>query len=56
MVRGDIILAVGGVEFGPGETVMRQIRDVMEKAKSGDTLTLKVLRAGKVLELTARVP
>jgi S1-C subfamily serine protease len=56
VVRGDIILAVGGVEFGPGETVMRQIRDVMEKAKSGDTLTLKVLRAGKVLELTARVP
>jgi len=25
-VRGDIILAVGGIEFGPGEAVMRKIR------------------------------
>ena len=56
MVRGDIILAVGGVEFGPGEAVVQRIRERMEAAKSGDTLTLKILRAGKVLELTVRVP
>ena len=56
VVRGDIILAVGGVEFAPGEAVVQKIRERMEKAKSGDTLPLKTLRAGKVLELTARVP
>ena len=56
VVRGDIILAVGGVEFGPGEAVVQRIRERMEAAKSGDTLTLKILRAGKVLELTVRVP
>jgi serine protease Do len=58
VVRGDIILAVGGVEFGPGESVMRRIRDVMEKAQSGEPLTLKILRAGKVVELdlAAHVP
>jgi S1-C subfamily serine protease len=52
VVRGDIILSVGGVEFGPGDVVMQRIRDRMEHAKSGDTLTLTVLRAGKVIELT----
>jgi serine protease Do len=58
VVRGDIILAVGGVEFGPGEAVVRRIRDVMEKAQAGEPLPLKVLRAGKVVELdlAARVP
>jgi len=56
VVRGDIILAVGGVEFAPGEAVVQRIRERMEKAKSGDTLPLTILRAGKVLELTARVP
>ena len=52
VVRGDIILAVGGVEFGPGDVVMLRIRERMEHAKSGDKFTLTVLRAGKVIELT----
>jgi len=52
VVRGDIILAVGGVEFGPGAVVMQRIRERMEQAKSGDTLTLTVLRAGRVIALT----
>ena len=56
VVRGDIILAVGGIEFGPGEAVIRKIRERMEEARSGDAVTLKILRAGKVLELIVRVP
>jgi serine protease Do len=56
VVRGDIILEVGGVEFGPGEAVMQQIRERMEDVKSGGTLMLKILRTGKVLDLTVRVP
>jgi serine protease Do len=56
VVRGDIILAVGGIEFGPGEAVMRKIRARMEEARSGDAVTLTILRAGKVLELIVRVP
>jgi serine protease Do len=56
VVRGDIILAVGGIEFGPGEAVMRKIRERMEETRSGDAVTLKVLRAGKVRELIVRVP
>jgi S1-C subfamily serine protease len=56
VVRGDIILAVGGVPFGPGEMVVQQIRERMEQAKSGDALPVTILRAGKVLELTTRVP
>ena len=56
VVRGDIILAVGGVPFGPGELIMQQIRERMERAKSGDALPVKILRAGRVIELTTRVP
>jgi S1-C subfamily serine protease len=52
VLRGDIILTVGGVEFGPGDVVMRRIRERMEQPKPGETLTLKILRAGKVVELT----
>ena len=47
--------AVGGIEFGPGEAVIRKIRERMEEARSGDAITLKILRAGKVLELIVRV-
>jgi serine protease Do len=56
VVRGDIILAVGGVDFGLGEAVIRRIRERMERAKSGEALTVKVLRAGKVLEVIFHVP
>ena len=56
VVRGDIILAVGGVPFGPGEGVIERIRARMERAKSGEVLPVRVLRAGKVIELTTRVP
>jgi hypothetical protein len=56
VVRGDIILAVGGVPFGPGELVVRQIRERMERAKSGDALPVAILGAGKVIDLTTRVP
>jgi hypothetical protein len=36
--------------------VVQQIRERMEQAKSGDALPVTILRAGKVLELTTRVP
>jgi S1-C subfamily serine protease len=56
VVRGDIILAVGGVQFGPGEAVLREIRERMEQARSGESLPVRILRAGQVLELSTRVP
>jgi S1-C subfamily serine protease len=56
VVRGDIILAVGGVQFAPGEVVLRQIRERMEQAKSGEVLPVTILRAGKIIELSTRVP
>jgi serine protease Do len=56
VVRGDIILAIAGIDFGPGDVVLKQIRERLEQVRSGDALPLKILRAGKVLEITARVP
>ena len=45
-----------GVPFGPGEGVIERIRARMERAKSGESLPVKILRAGKIIELTTRVP
>jgi S1-C subfamily serine protease len=56
VVRGDIILAIAGIEFGPGDVVLRRIRQRLEQARSGDALAVKILRAGNVIEVTARVP
>ena len=50
------VLAVAGVEFGPGDVVLRRIRQRLEQARSGDALAVKILRAGNVIEVTARVP
>ena len=55
-MRGDIILAIAGIEFGPGAVILKRIRERLEQARSGDALPVKILRAGKVLEITARVP
>jgi serine protease Do len=52
---GDIILRVQGIPVR-GLADYEKIREVMAKMPAGGTLTLTVLRAGKVLDLTGTKP
>src|SRR5262249_17781651 len=51
---GDIILSVDGIKMD--EANLTKIRDALTAKASGSPLKATVLRAGKVLELTGRVP
>jgi S1-C subfamily serine protease len=51
---GDVILAVEGVPMMPQQTA--QLRERLSRLPPGAAITVKVLRAGEVLQLTGRVP
>lgn len=53
MLGGDFILAVEGVEFAPEN--LDQISGIFNNYKSGDTITLKIFRAGKIMELKGAI-
>ncbi len=46
-------ITAGGVDFGAAEAAMRRIRERMEQAKSTGALSMRIPRAGKVLELAS---
>ncbi len=51
---GDIILGVDGIKTDPAN--VSKIRDALSSKSSGSPYKVTVLRAGKVIELTGRVP
>ena len=51
---GDIVLEVQGMVAKP--TNVQKLRDAMAALKSGDRFKVKVLRAGRILELTGTAP
>lgn len=55
VVGGDILLAVEGIPTGNLADYQR-MRDHMEKLAPGATITVTVLRAGRVLNLTGKAP
>ena len=52
-VGGDIILSVNGLPIGPSGNIER-IRSDLAARPAGSLFTMKVLRAGKVIELTGK--
>ncbi len=54
-VGGDIILRIDGIAIGEVSDLVK-IRERLGSLASGKTYTITVLRAGKVLDLTGRVP
>jgi S1-C subfamily serine protease len=52
-VGGDIILAVDGVPIGPDGNI-EQIRNRLAAEPPGTSFKMKVLRAGKIIELTGK--
>jgi S1-C subfamily serine protease len=55
VVRGDIILEMAGVRLDSDDD-LSTVREKLGAMKSGQTFKTSVLRAGKVIELTGKVP
>ena len=56
LTGGDIILSVGGIPIlADGSSTLKMI-DSLNAVKPGDTISMKVLRAGHITELTGSVP
>lgn len=51
---GDIILSVEGIPMHRAHAA--QLRERLASLRSGDTFTVKILRAGQVMELSGRAP
>ena len=51
MIGGDIILEIDGIEVTPG--AMADVREKLRQMPPGSIIHLKVLRAGKVILLSA---
>jgi S1-C subfamily serine protease len=54
-VGGDIILSVESVPVGQADDHDR-IRDILTKKSPGVPFSMKILRSGKVVELTGKAP
>ena len=55
VVRGDIILDMDGIRINSIDDLPR-VREKMAEMKSGTAVKITVLRAGKVVELTGKIP
>ena len=56
LVGGDIILAVGGITILPDSAAMPKILEYLSSLKTGETVAIKVLRAGQITELKTAMP
>ena len=54
-VGGDIILSVEGLPVGQADD-HEKIRDILTKKAPGAPFSMKILRAGKIVELTGKTP
>jgi S1-C subfamily serine protease len=51
LVGGDIILAVGGIQVLPDGAAMPKVPEYLSNLKTGDVVTVKVLREGQVIAI-----
>jgi serine protease Do len=56
LVGGDIILSVAGIEVKPRGASLDEMRRFLGKLPPGDSVTARVLRAGKVVSLSTVKP
>jgi serine protease Do len=55
VLGGDVVLEVLGIPI-VDEAALEKVRAAMARLSAGDRLTVKVLRDGKVVELSTRIP
>jgi len=54
VVGGDIILAINGIAVS--REAGNKIQQSLAASRSGDPLKIRVLRAGKIVELEGKIP
>jgi S1-C subfamily serine protease len=55
VIGGDIILEILGTQIRPDGSVIPEIQQILNGMRSGDSVTMKVLRRGRILELTTPI-
>ncbi|MFQ5754787.1 MAG: hypothetical protein ACE5H7_01715 [Acidiferrobacterales bacterium] len=53
---GDIILEVAGIKLKDNTKTYQRIREKLRRVKSNRTVTLRILRDGRVIELMVKRP
>jgi S1-C subfamily serine protease len=53
--RAGVILAVAGIQIGARDSFLK-VREHLQTLPPGQDIAVRVLRAGKILDLTARLP
>jgi len=56
LVGGDVVLSVGGIAITASNASLEQIQNHLSALKAGDSITVNVFRAGKVVRLAALRP
>jgi len=54
-VHGDIILEAAGITLQAADD-MTKIREKLNAMRTGQTIKIRVLRAGKIVDLTGTLP
>jgi len=55
LIGGDVILEVAGIIVTPDAMTLKAIRKKIQQMDKGDTLFVKVLRAGETKDLSAKL-
>lgn len=55
LIGGDVIVEILGQPLRPNAAIIQGLQRRLDQLRSGDTLTMKVLRAGQLVELSTRI-
>ncbi len=55
LIGGDVIIEILGQPLRPDPAVFETLQRQLDKLRVGDNLTMKVMRAGRVVELSTRI-
>lgn len=53
LVGGDVLLEIAGIKITPESSSLKTIRDKVQRFSKGDKLVVKIIRAGKIKELSS---
>jgi serine protease Do len=56
LMGGDIVLGVGGITITPNGASLEQVQTYLSGLKTGDSLSVSVLRNGKIVRLAGVRP
>lgn len=55
LIGGDVVIEIQGQPIRPSAAVLESLQKQLDQLRTGDTLKMKVLRAGREIELSTRI-